>query len=1136
MATRLPADEGSKESKWADIDDDEDDWAPEPVQWLDGTKSTVTAVETRATATSPAPEIKKAEPPITQLPPPVSTTPKPALPPTKTILKPGTLVAPQQKSSGTVVLKGGSEKSSTPVSAVPAPPPAKSPWQQLPPVDKASPVTFAPPAPPPARVTREQNPFDLFPPASAMEIPPDDFNRMWDGESNRNKALFNSQSGQLETVNDNRRGGQPRAEQGHRQPAVLQRPGNQLGHAEPSAAFQTSRSSGQDPWQPRHRTGSVGSAGRRMSIGRAKDFTNERYEGTSPTLMTAQPHQGYADRGSVQAAPHQRSWSRTSPAMTSAQPIVNEQPEEAASVEGSVPLTPNAPVEDAAVVQQRLMREKIEKARQQKLRELEEERREEEARKERLRLKMEALVVATPSPTTEQQDAKREVQVSHGSSPQLAKPVALASPPKPPVPKSEGEVAQYGMMKVHQPHPVKRAPVSEKTLMGHVQNATNESPNQRLGPNSRLQNAHDGAKPASESRAGETAAGWRAPGLPETLSGWSTSNTSNLWAPPQSKDRALGNGTFETGGFNRITAPHAHGHTHTHTQQAHGQARAKPAVAAGAPSLNSISNINVPGPIAPPSSSAPSQPSQPFGRNPPHPSVPHSTDSNYAADHHHHHQDQSPSLDMAAAVQHSASPSITQPPAFQGQQNPRYSHADWAALPDKLAQQAKAESAQFMEQFRKVQAGTFTSKPNTSTFVETYTRTAPSSTLGGRPVPLSVEHRTLPPPGHKHDENSAIVNGAITPSSHPGSMAQPPYTPGRPSTINENISRLNGEKQSGAQAMTPAASQSSNVVPTHRASRFFPRTNAIESSDKSNSPPPPEISSLDTGFAMPSPKVHLPKIAVVKLPPPRPAEPNHVTLSPSAPASRQSNASAAPPTEWQRKFDNLLRQGKDNQATLKHAVDSASRSPLDISVSKYSTTVSLPISTRDDFRKRSYFAIDTSGNVQSRDIDEDLFPQPEFGSTPTIRFPRVPYTDLSNPSDYPTASYSTLRQLKEYEKEMASSKLYFDVSDIMEGAKNGSVTIVVRPIAGAQQRFLSMQVSRSNYRPYGNNYRGRRGNDMSRGSRKSSAPFSPREGQPSSTRNSNAPRSSNRGSRGNGGNYNGRRNVTAPPLSVATSQ
>ncbi|GME27244.1 atp synthase subunit mitochondrial [Neofusicoccum parvum] len=52
MATRLQADEDTKESKWADIDEDEDEnWAPETVEWMDGTKSTVKPAEP-----SPPPE------------------------------------------------------------------------------------------------------------------------------------------------------------------------------------------------------------------------------------------------------------------------------------------------------------------------------------------------------------------------------------------------------------------------------------------------------------------------------------------------------------------------------------------------------------------------------------------------------------------------------------------------------------------------------------------------------------------------------------------------------------------------------------------------------------------------------------------------------------------------------------------------------------------------------------------------------------------------------------------------------------------------------------------------------------------------------------------------------------------------
>ena len=89
LATRLQTDENGKESKWADIDDDEDDWAPDTVVWMDGTKSTLTPQD--------AGPIPKEQIPVSQQPPKPAEGAKPALAikkqtelgPTKTILKPG---------------------------------------------------------------------------------------------------------------------------------------------------------------------------------------------------------------------------------------------------------------------------------------------------------------------------------------------------------------------------------------------------------------------------------------------------------------------------------------------------------------------------------------------------------------------------------------------------------------------------------------------------------------------------------------------------------------------------------------------------------------------------------------------------------------------------------------------------------------------------------------------------------------------------------------------------------------------------------------------------------------------------------------------------------------------------------------
>ena len=51
MTSRIQADGEGKESKWADIDDDEDDWAPETIEWGDGTKVTVNQADVIPPAT-----------------------------------------------------------------------------------------------------------------------------------------------------------------------------------------------------------------------------------------------------------------------------------------------------------------------------------------------------------------------------------------------------------------------------------------------------------------------------------------------------------------------------------------------------------------------------------------------------------------------------------------------------------------------------------------------------------------------------------------------------------------------------------------------------------------------------------------------------------------------------------------------------------------------------------------------------------------------------------------------------------------------------------------------------------------------------------------------------------------------------
>ena len=52
MTSRIQEDGTGGEAKWADIDDDEDDWAPETIEWNDGTKVTLAHTESSLSTTA----------------------------------------------------------------------------------------------------------------------------------------------------------------------------------------------------------------------------------------------------------------------------------------------------------------------------------------------------------------------------------------------------------------------------------------------------------------------------------------------------------------------------------------------------------------------------------------------------------------------------------------------------------------------------------------------------------------------------------------------------------------------------------------------------------------------------------------------------------------------------------------------------------------------------------------------------------------------------------------------------------------------------------------------------------------------------------------------------------------------------
>ncbi|TDZ35806.1 hypothetical protein C8035_v008455 [Colletotrichum spinosum] len=180
MANRLAPESSQGQGNWADIEDDDDDWAPETITWGDGTKTTLPHPD-ETPAPPPEPPAPISAPAPAPAPPKEKLfveKPKSPAPPRSTAspsMKPGVLA-----SGKGLVLKGGSADKPTLVAKPPAPPtPVKSPWATLPPVEKAPPVVAEQPAPQPGHrfAARDQAGKSNTPPPYAREIAADDFNR-----------------------------------------------------------------------------------------------------------------------------------------------------------------------------------------------------------------------------------------------------------------------------------------------------------------------------------------------------------------------------------------------------------------------------------------------------------------------------------------------------------------------------------------------------------------------------------------------------------------------------------------------------------------------------------------------------------------------------------------------------------------------------------------------------------------------------------------------------------------------------------------------------------------------------------------------------------------------------------------------
>ncbi|KAJ6029258.1 hypothetical protein N7444_012245 [Penicillium canescens] len=939
MTSRIQEDGAvSSEAKWADIDDDEDDWAPETIEWTDGTKVTLTHTDHPPAPNQPeSKELPSAEqPPATKEPPKFAPKPTTSIGPNPTILKLGAN-AERQARTASASSKGTNDKA--PSSSTSPAPPSKSPWATLPPVERVSPVSApmqAPPHQPRMPISHSQGPRDegyhgQFPP---KEIAADDFNRTWkDTQSGAPRELYNSRSGRYEPVADTRRPSW-RPDQHPRAPAVLQRANEHPGGpAEPSAAFQTHRSSHQDgPGWGRRRTssnvsGGSGGYGRRMSFGRpdAPPRFNDARRGSQvngmvdPALIDReQPH------GKNEMLPY-------GPNGTARSVVdVGDSP-----VEAQVPV-PQAPQEDPVAMQERIMKEKRLEARQ---RRIEQEEKEDAAKKERIRQRLEAMGPAPEKKIPENRNSyshshHQPLPLHHPPPPspsQLPHHLAptISSPPKPPVPEPSGEPKQYGMMKVHHPDSVK------KLVASHDRDRTSEkhhprrvpSPNQQKRDPPSAPGAQDQTEPQSpvqnktdtkpEEQHGPQ---WRA-NLNVSHSPWSTNPTigvnppsvNNPWKPLGSdRTLTLGNGIFDQPlGFASREVP-------LRSQLGLDQA--------------TMPAPNFAGPQEP---NAPTLPS---------PETKH------------------PSLDKMTPI---GRPRPIGPPSSQ-QQNHAAALKAWNNFHEVAAKQEAENARNFMAQFKEKREKGIT-RP--IILNETWNQVRVNED-GSRKV-IKTTERT-----HSNVKDTAAPSNPLTDLDTPAD--------GLVTT------------ESNARA---APTRSSRFFP-HATEQQKRQVSEKERSP--SPPPPEEVSSHPVYFGdSERPLVHLPTPKppkpVVKLPPKAtataaatvaapataaaaPAPPSFASMAAAPPRKAAPSApSASNAVSWQAKFDDLFGKSTPPDRKSVLAVTSASKEPLPVHVS--GAAVSLPRVVID--------LQPGDGDLAVRQVEEqdEMFEDREPGSLPAVRVP-----------------------------------------------------------------------------------------------------------------------------------------------------
>ncbi|KAK8920600.1 hypothetical protein VCV18_007903 [Metarhizium anisopliae] len=403
MASRLNEDDAQGPNKWADIDDDDDDWAPEAITWGDGTKTTLPHLDEPQASVHD--KIVAPVPSKSQMKP---NSPAPTMSSGSAISRPGGLTAGR----GLVFKPASQEKpavtSKPPVSAAPT----KSPWATLPPVDRASPG-LADPLPLPHNEARDAI---IFKPSNhpPKEIAADDFTRSsWrEGSSHTNRELFNSQSGRYEPVSDRR--GSIKSESHIKYPALLQRPQPSDQSMEPHGLPLTGRVPQETPFTRRRGSSSVstGSGMFQQKMGKNND-TNmplvppvDMMTANRASLSTSVESPVSSNEPGT-SGPHLSKQHASQPGVTTSSPgSAFTTPQLSTAHSDSKPnfLQPSSDdIVDEVEYQKRLMRERVELARK---RRQEEEAREEAAKRERIQKKLEAL-----GPAPEKRSGKKELSL-----------------------------------------------------------------------------------------------------------------------------------------------------------------------------------------------------------------------------------------------------------------------------------------------------------------------------------------------------------------------------------------------------------------------------------------------------------------------------------------------------------------------------------------------------------------------------------------------------------------------------------------------------------------------------------------------------------------------------------------------------